>query len=67
MPETNPIANPTEQPLQDRTKGGYGFYGKHDSSQIEVGNINAPLIYPGSGTAKEKSGIKKLIKTTGGL
>lgn len=69
MPETNPLSNPTKEPLQDREMGGYGFYGKHDSSRIEVGATknSAPTIYPGSGSNPSNGNIKRIIKSTGGL
>lgn len=69
MPEQNPISNPTKEPLEDRSMSGYGFFGRHDSSQIEVGKEknSAPTIYPGSGSNPGNGSIKRLIKTTGGL
>jgi anti-sigma regulatory factor (Ser/Thr protein kinase) len=62
MAEQNPISNPTKEPLEDRKMGGYGFFGMHDSSQIEVSKEtnSAPTIFPGSGSNPANGSIKRV-------
>lgn len=69
MADQNPLNNVNKQPMEDRSAGGYGFYGpESDSSMIDMENKSKsiPTIYPGSGMASAKESIKRIINTTGG-